>query len=135
MMVIQGRGNDPGMEIINRIWPDEKPFQTPRRAMLDALRKQIGRSEPDLNYQALTDARSVFRYHLHTLPSEVDASIGTSTLMAAWNAAVYVAQIEDERLDPVLADGRYIEATREVLHKHGGLWFNDESFIVSRKRP
>ena len=135
MIVIQGRGKDPGMEIINRIWPDEKPFQTTRRAMLDALRKQIGRSEPDLNYQALADARSVFRYHLHTLPSEVDASIGTSTLMAAWNAAVYVAQIEDERLGPVLADGRYIEATREVLHKHGGLWFNDESFIVSRKRP
>jgi hypothetical protein len=55
--------------------------------------------------------------------------------MAAWSAAVYVAQIEDERLDPVLADGRYIEATREVLRKRGGLWFNDESFIASRKRP
>ena len=77
----------------------------------------------------------MFRYHLHTLPSEIDASIGTSTLMAACNAAVYVAQIEDERLGPLRADWRYIEATREGLHKHGGLQFDNESFIVSRKRP
>ncbi len=135
MIVIQGYGNDPGMEIINRIWPDEDPFQTGRQVMLEALRKQIGRSGPDLNYQALSNKRSLFRYNLHTLPSEVDASIGTSTLMAAWNAAVYVAQIEDERLGPVLADGRYLEATREVVQKHGGLWFTDESYVVSRKRP
>ncbi len=36
---------------------------------------------------------------MHTLPSEISAAIGTSTLLAAWNAAIYVAQIEDERLD------------------------------------
>ena len=26
------------------------------------------------------------------------------------------------------------DGTREVLQQHGGLWFNDESFVVSRKR-
>ena len=32
------------------------------------------------------------------------------------------------------ADGRYLEATKEVLQKHGGLWFFDESYVISRRR-
>ena len=61
-------------------------------------------------------------------------AIGTSTLFAAWNAAIYVAQIEDERLSDVVKDGRYIDATAEVLRKHGGLWFNDETYVISRRQ-
>jgi hypothetical protein len=71
---------------------------------------------------------------MHTLPSEVIDSIGTSTLFAAWNAAIYVAQIEDDRLADVTADGRPFAATREVLRQHGGLWFLDESYVISRRR-
>ena len=52
--------------------------------------------------------------------------------MAAWNAAVYVAQIEDERTADVLMEGKYLDATAEVVLKHGGLWFQDESFVVVR---
>jgi hypothetical protein len=76
----------------------------------------------------------VFRYDMHTLPTEIAASIGTSTLFAAWNAAVYVAQIDDERLAEALGARRYLDATREVLQTHGSLWFLDESYVVSRKR-
>ena len=71
---------------------------------------------------------------MHTLPSEVQQSIGTSTLFAAWNASIYVNQIEDERLESVLATNDYLRYTAEVLKKHNGLWFNDESFVVSRKQ-
>ena len=53
--------------------------------------------------------------------------------MAAWNAAVYVAQIEDERLAEVMTSGAYLEAVERVLKKHGGLWFQNESFIVTRQ--
>jgi len=28
-------------------------------------------------------------------------------------------------------DGRYVTATNDVLHKHRGLWFNDESYVIS----
>ena len=45
---------------------------------------------------------------MHTLPDEVSGPIGTSTLFAAWNAAIYVAQIEDDRLSEVVRDGRYL---------------------------
>jgi len=41
---------------------------------------------------------------------------------------------EDDRLGDVVSDGRYLEATREVLRKHGGLWFYDESYVISRRR-
>ena len=29
---------------------------------------------------------------------------------------------------------RYLDATRSVLQRHGGLWFFDESYVISRKR-
>ena len=67
-------------------------------------------------------------------PDEGSSSIGTSTLLAAWNAATYVAQIEDERIMESLADERYLDASTRVLERNNGLWFTDESFIVARRR-
>lgn len=81
----------------------------------------------------MSDAESLLRYQMHTLADEIESNIGTSTLFAAWNAAVYVAQVEGERLESVLAHGEYLEETRHILRKYGGLWFNDEVFVVSRK--
>ena len=134
MIVIQSYGNDPGLEIIRGVWPGEDPFRTGRQELLAALKKAVGRSHRDLKFNAYSDKRSIFRYHMHTLPSEVGANIGTSTLLAAWNAAVYVGQIEDQRLDAIITSRDYLDVTSEVLQKHGGLWFLDESFVVSRKR-
>jgi hypothetical protein len=134
MVTIQSYGEDAGMEIINQIWPDENPFQTGREELLKLARQYLKDPEDrDLRFTNYPDDRSLFRYHLHTLPSEVSDNIGTSTLLAAWNAAVYVAQIEDHRLQDALADGTYLEATQDVLRRHGGLWFNDESFVIARK--
>jgi hypothetical protein len=31
-------------------------------------------------------------------------------------------------------DGRYLDATRDVLRKHNGLWFYDESYVIARRR-
>jgi len=134
MLAIQSHGNDPGLEIIQKIWPNENPFVHDRHQLLKQVKHELGPAGRDLNFNAYADARSLFRYDMHTLPHEVTSSIGTSTLFAAWNAAVYVAQIEDQRLEQVISDRRYLEATREVLTKHGGLWFWDESYVISRKR-
>ena len=40
---------------------------------------------------------------------------------------------ERERLEVALATSDYLEATAKILHKHNGLWFNDEAFVVSRR--
>ncbi|HEX5692342.1 MAG TPA: hypothetical protein VFX76_20140, partial [Roseiflexaceae bacterium] len=111
---VHSKGGDPALEIVQRIWPGENPFQTDRHSLLRAAREALGADARSLHFNAYADKRSLFRYEMHTLPSEISSSIGTSTLMAAWNAAVYVAQIEDQRLEPVLASGRYLDATREV---------------------
>ena len=134
MIAIHSYGHDPGMEIIHKVWPDDNPFSHSRHDLLKAVKHELGAAGRDLNFNAYADQRSLFRYEMHTLPSEISSSIGTSTLLAAWNAAIYVGQIEDDRLSDVNSDRRYIEATREVLQQHGGLWFYDESFVISHRR-
>jgi predicted Rdx family selenoprotein len=134
LIAIQSHGNDPGHEIIQKVWPGDNPFMHDRHQILKAVKQELGPAGRELNFNVYADNRALFRYDMHTLPSEVSGSIGTSTVWAAWNAAVYVAQVEDERLAHVANDTRYIEATTEVLHKNGGLWFYDESYVISRRR-
>jgi SAM-dependent methyltransferase len=134
LIAIHSHGDDPALEIVQKIWPGENPFHTDRHALLRATKEELGAAGRDLNFNAYADNRSLFKYEMHTLPNEIAVSIGTSTLFAAWNAAIYVAQIEDQRLEEVMNSNAYLDATKEVLHRHGGLWFWDESFVISRKR-
>jgi hypothetical protein len=134
LLAIQSAGKDPALEIIQKLWPGENPFQVDRHQLLAALKTELGRDARDYTLTALPDDKAIFRYDMHTLPSEIAERIGTSTLFAAWNAAIYVNQIEDERLDAVVTNGAYLEATQAVLQKHGGLWFNDETFVVTRRK-
>ena len=134
LLAIQSYGRDPGLEIIQEIWPDEDPFQVNRHELLKALKDALGREARDYNFNAFSDNKSLLQYQMHTLPSEIGDNIGTSTLFAAWNAAIYVNQIEDERLEEAVTSGAYLSATSATLQKHGGLWFNDETFVVSRRR-
>jgi len=132
---VHSHGHDPGLEVIREVWPDENPFTTTRHDLLKAVRAELGKEARHYTMADYPDSRAIFRYDMHTLPNELTgASIGTSTLFAAWNAAVYVAQIEDERLAQVVGDRRYLDATGRVLQRHGGLWFHDESYVVSCKR-
>ncbi len=134
LLTVQSCGQDPGLELIQRIWPEENPFRVDRHELIKTLKAHLGVNTRNYNINAGSDAKSIFRYRMHTLPTEIGETIGTSTLFAAWNAAIYVGQIEDERLEPVVSSGEYLDATAEVLHQHNGLWFNDETFVVSRKR-
>ena len=132
MLTIQSTGQDPGMEIIRKVWPQEDPFPTPAPLLAEALRNALRVQRPDAEFVIDADSHSLFRYRLHVQPDELRGHIATSTLLAAWNAAVYVAQIDDLQLADSLASGQYLEATREVLGRYGGLWFIDESFVVTR---
>jgi hypothetical protein len=132
LLAIQSYGQDPGLEVVQQLWPGENPFQVGRNELLDALTAALGDEAGEFDLTPPTDDEALFQYQMHTLPSEIGDRIGTSTLFAAWNAVIYVNQIEDERLDPVVHDGSYLDATQAVLQKYGGLWFNDEAFVVSR---
>jgi hypothetical protein len=134
LLVIQSYGRDPALEIIQKLWPDENPFRVDRHQLLAALKTELGRDAREFSLTAPSDEKSIFRYEMHTLPTEIGDRIGTSTLFAAWNAAIYVNQIEEERLDEVVTNGAYLDVTQSVLQKHGGLWFNDETFVVTRRK-
>jgi hypothetical protein len=134
LLAIHSHGNDPGLEILQGVWPGENPFRHDRHQMLKAIKEMLGSATRNLNFSTYSDARSLFRYQMHALPSEVSDSIGNSTLFAAWNAATYVGQIEDARLEAVMSNRRYLEITGQILQKHGGLWFWDESYVISRRR-
>jgi len=131
---IHSQGGDPGLEIVQGVWPGEQPFTTDRHQLLKAVKQVLGTEARLFNFNAYSDQRALFKYEMHTLPSEISSSIGTSTLMAAWNAAVYVAQIDDQRLEAVMSDGKYLDVTRKVLQQHGKLWFQNESYVISRHR-
>lgn len=133
-ITFQSAGNDPGLELVREIWPDENPFMVDRHELASTLKNHLGTNARHYNFNVGNDDKALFRYSMHTLPEEIGESIGTSTLFAAWNAAIYVSQIEDERLEPVVSSGGYLNATAKILHEHNGLWFNDETFTVSRKR-
>ncbi len=134
MIAIQSTGRDPGMEIVRAVWPDDDPFPTPRGVLIDALRARLKRDMRDVVYLSPSAKNAEFRYRLQLDPNEVDTTIGTSTLLAAWNAAVYVAQIEDRRLTHAMSRSGYLEATRDVLREHDGLWFTNECIVVARRR-
>lgn len=131
MMVIQSTGHDPGMEIVRRIWPDDEPFATPRHMLIKELHKQLNENgSKQFSFEGDNDSQALFTYHMHSMPSEVTNRLTTSTALAAWNAAVYVAQIDDDRVGVAMQKGDYLRVTNEVVLKHGGLWFQDESFVV-----
>jgi hypothetical protein len=135
LLAVQSCGDDPALDLVREVWPEEAPFKVNRHELIKVLREELARDARNYNFVSGSDAKAIFRYEMHTLPSEVQQSIGTSTLFAAWNASIYVNQIEDERLEPVIARGDgYLQATAKILKKHRGLWFNDESFVVSRKQ-
>ena len=89
---VHSHGRDPGLEIINDIWPGETPFTSDRHAVLRQVKHELGAAARHYNFNASSDARSIFKYHMHTLPDEVSGPIGTSTLFAAWNAAIYMSR-------------------------------------------
>ncbi len=132
LLGIQSRGGDPAMEIVQAIWPDEEPFPVDRHELLAELHRALGSDARDFDLMAFPDDESTLTYEMHTLPSDLGSNIGTSTLFAAWSSAIYVAQIEDARVEEVSRDGRYLEATEDVLQRHGGLWFHDETFVIRR---
>ena len=132
LVAIHAHGDDPGLEIIREVWPGEDPFGDGRRKLLTEAARQLA-DEPDLVFHETTDQEALFRYDLHAMPSEMAEHIGTPLLLAAWNAAAYVAQIDEDRLTDAMTSGAYIDATRAVLRRHGRVWFNDESYVISRR--
>src|SRR5262249_30144832 len=55
LLGLQSSGKDPALEIIQRLWPRENPFQVDRHALLAALRQELGRDARDYVLTPLPD--------------------------------------------------------------------------------
>lgn len=133
---LHSHGGDPGLEIIREVWPGENPFHTDRFHIRDELQALFPEVADECHLVENNQEEAIFRYEMHTLPDEISehpAGIGTSTLLAAWNAASYVAQIDDERLEEAIAGSHYLDATRAKLAEHSGLWFKNESYTFVKQ--
>ena len=71
LIAIHSHGHDPGLEIIQRVWPGDNPFIHDRHQIMKAVKQELGTAARDLNFNVYADNRSLFRYDMHTLPSEV----------------------------------------------------------------
>ena len=58
---IHSAGNDPGMEILKKIWPDGDPFSFKRHDIMDVLKKKLGREKSLYNIRPGSDTRSIFK--------------------------------------------------------------------------
>jgi len=140
LIVVQSTGHDPAMEIVQKAWPGEEPFKTPRHVLISKITELLEAGKvkdwdgSPMNAKHFRfEEGDQFKYELHSLPEAGTASIGTSLLLAAWNAAVYVAQIDDVRAEEAIQAGLFVEHVQEVLTKHGQLWFQNEAFVIARK--
>lgn len=135
MTVVQAHGSDPAHEIVRKVWPDQPlPFIS-RHDVMQALRRGLAASKREFSFSGLTDANSLFRFDMHTLPILDDMEIGALSLSSAWNNAIYFAEVKEDLAQAAAREGkRYLDVTREVLRRHGGLWFANETFRVTRTR-
>ena len=132
LLTVQSTGSDPGEEIVNTIWPDIDLFPVNRYDLIAALKAELGADAAQFDLSIPSGGDALLSYRMHTLPEEIGPSIGTSTLSAAWNAATYVAQIDDQLLEETHGEAMHFNITADILHKYDGLWFNDEVFVISR---
>jgi hypothetical protein len=128
---VHAAGGDPGLEIIRSVWPDEQPFPHRRWDVLAEARRQLG-GDSRYRFPEQTDEEAVFRFTLHTMPSTEQENIGTSSVLAAWNAATYVAQIDEKRLAEAMATGVYLDGTRRTMEKYDEIYWNDESYVIEK---
>lgn len=127
---VHSTGRDPGMEVIRAVWPDEDPFLHGRAEIIAEARRQL--DDPELAFPELSDEEATIRYEMHTMPSESAEHIGTSSVLATWNAAAYVSQIDEARLSHAMRSGAWEEATRRVMQRHPTVWFRDEAYLITR---
>ena len=134
MITVHAHGSDPGAELIQQLWPDLEPLKSTRQDVLEAAKQILTRPEDrNLVYEPYENARSLFDYHMHFMPAGgAGDSIGMSSTYCSFNAATYVAQIDDDQVREKYESGEWIKTTTDVVKRHGRLWFTNESFVISR---
>jgi hypothetical protein len=129
LLTVQSYGQDPGLEIVQQLWPNENPFQVGRHQLVAALKEELGPELEQFTIDDPPDDQAVFQYQMHTLPSEIGDRIAHVHAVCGLERGDLR---EPDREGARSGLTRVLDATQAVLHRHGGLWFND-AFVVIRR--
>ena len=130
LIIIHSYGDDPGHEIIKKIWPTDNPFPSNSRDIVDYLKKNLDKKIlKKINFKSANK----IKYHLRALPNEIENGISTSFLFSSWNAVTYVGQISDDKIIDQEKIGNYVDIIKETVKNHKGVWFNDEVLEIVNK--
>jgi len=133
MLVVQSYGNDPAHEIAQQFWSEEELPTVGRQKLIAELKRGIGNDRLQYKFTGATDKTSLFRYDMHTLPIDINQEIAVSTLLAAWSNAVFVSQVPRDKIDALVNSREdYLQASTNIIKKHAGLWFINESFVIKK---
>ncbi|PPR44458.1 MAG: hypothetical protein CFH17_01171 [Alphaproteobacteria bacterium MarineAlpha5_Bin7] len=130
LIVTHSFGNDPPSELVNKLWPDDNPFPTLGKKIIEYLKNNLNE---DMMKNLIFHQPDVFKYHLRSLPNEIEDGIATSLIFSAWNNINYVCQISDDKIYQAEEEGKYQKYLSEILKKNDGLFFNDEMILIEKK--
>ena len=130
LLTIHASGNDPANKIIKKIWPKENPFPSLSNSIIHYLKKNLDKNLlAKLNFKD----KKIIKCKLRALPNELTGSIATSLIFSAWNASIYVNQIDDDKVMKVEKSKNYEDVVQKIVTKNKGLYFNNEIFVIEKK--
>ena len=60
---------------------------------------------------------------MRALPTEISGGIATSLVFSAWNASIYVNQMDDDKVMKVEKTKNYEKIVQNIVAKNKGLYF------------
>ncbi len=130
LLVIHASGNDPANKIIKTIWPTEDPFPSLSNNIIKYLKSNL---DKNLLAKLIFKDKKNIKCKLRALPNEISGSIATSLVFSAWNAAIYVNQIDDDKVFKVEKSKNYQQIVQKIVARYKGLYFNNEIFVIEKK--
>ncbi len=130
LLTIHASGKDPANEIIRKIWPKEDPFPSLGNSIISYLKKNL---DKDLLSNLSFGEKRIIKCKLRALPTEISGGIATSLVFSAWNASIYVNQMDDDKVMKVEKTKNYEKVVQNIVAKNKGLYFNNEIFVIEKK--
>ena len=130
LLTIHASGKDPANEIVRKIWPKENPFPSLGNSIISYLKKNL---DKELLSNLSFGEKRIIKCKLRALPTEISGGIATSLVFSAWNASIYVNQMDDEKVMKVEKTKNYEKIVQNVVSKNKGLYFNNEIFVIEKK--
>ena len=130
LLTIHASGKDPANEIIRKIWPKEDPFPSLGNSIVSYLKKNL---DKELLSSLSFGEKRIIKCKLRALPTEITGGIATSLVFSAWNASIYVNQMDDDKVMKVEKTKNYEKVVQKIVAKNKGLYFNNEIFVIEKK--